>query len=334
MNFRTHCKPHAHLIRCGDLAAEIPVIVACPAYLQRMTDLTSTARRRELGAELRRIRQQHGYNGMDMAERLDWTPSMLSRAETGKRLMSQLEVATYTAMCGVGGKRLDELLGLADEPDDYRLKSHAGQIPDELKTLIFHETTATEIASFQSTFIPGVMQTEDYARALFREGGLEEPVRIEECVRIRMIRRDILTKINPPQCTFHVHENALRAPVGGPQVMSEQMLQMLFLGTRPQCSIRVIPVSAGARGMSAGSFQIFGYPEGPSVVSLQHETTSEFLEDRKDLLGYRTVLKRLASVALDDAQSREFISRMASDYERQGAAEHADSPAGMAKEQL
>jgi transcriptional regulator with XRE-family HTH domain len=299
-----------------------------------MTDFTSTARRRELGAELRRLRQMRGYNGLDLARRLSWTTTMLSRVETGKRPISQMEVATYTAMCGVAGERLDELLGLAAEPDDYRLKSPAGQIPDELQTLIFHETTATEIDNVDPIYIPGVTQTEEYARALFWEGDLEEPAKIEECVRIRMIRHEILSKYNPPQCTFHVHENALRIAVGGPQVMYEQMLHLLFLGTRPQCSIRVIPASAGSRGPAAGSFQIFGYPEDSSVVSVQHETTSEFLESRADLLSYRTVLKQLASVALDNAQSREFLSRMASEYERQGAVEHAERAAEVAHEQL
>jgi hypothetical protein len=82
--------------------------------------------------------------------------------------------------------------------------------------------------------------------------------------------------------------------------------------------------------MVAGSFHIFGYPEGLPVVCVQHETTSEFLESKDELTGYRTVLKRVASVALDDAQSREFISQMASDYERQGAATHEDGVGGAA----
>jgi hypothetical protein len=110
--------------------------------------------------------------------------------------------------------------------------------------------------------------------------------------------------------------------VGGSQVMYEQMLQMLFMSSRPQCSIRVIPMSAGARGTAAGSFQVFGYPDGFPVVCVQHETTSEFLENPGDLASYRIVLDRVASVALNDAQSRELISGMASDYERQGAARH------------
>jgi transcriptional regulator with XRE-family HTH domain len=297
-----------------------------------MTDLTSTARLRELGAELRHLRVERGYNGIDMASRLSWTATMLSRAETGKRAMSPLEVATYSALCGVAGKRLDELLDLASEPDTYRLKPHDGQIPDALRALIFHESTASEIDSFQPIYIPGVVQTEDYARTVLNEiRFISDQSAIENRVQIRMSRRSVLTRINPAQCAFYIHENALSSHVGGPQVMYEQMLHLLFVSSRPQCSIRVVPRSAGARGMARGSFQIFGYPEGPPVVCVQHETTSEFLENKKELIAYRAVLDRVASVALDDTQSREFIVRVASDYERQGAAQH--DAAGVAQEQ-
>ncbi|HEY3753297.1 MAG TPA: DUF5753 domain-containing protein [Pseudonocardiaceae bacterium] len=232
---------------------------------------------------------------------------------------------------------MTELLSLADEPDDNRLKPHGGRVPDELRTLIFHEQTANEIHSFQPIYIPGVAQTEDYARALFVEGGIIDAADIENCVQIRVSRRDVITRVDPAQCVFYVHENVLRAPVGSPQVMYEQMLHLLFLSTRPQCSIRVVPVAAGVRGMAAGSFQVFGYPEGAPVVSVQHETTSEFLENGEHVASYRKVLRRVASVALDDARSRELIALVASDYERQGVAGYdhgAGKRAGLAQEQL
>jgi hypothetical protein len=225
-------------------------------------------------------------------------------------------------MCGVAGSELNELLALAKEPDDHRLKSHEGRIPDELRTLIFHESTATEIDTVEPIYIPGVTQTEDYARALFYEVGNEDARIIENAVKIRMARRNVLTKVGPPQCMFYVHENVLRSAVGGPQIMYEQMLHLLFLDTRPQCCIRVIPSSAAARGSAPGSFHIFGYPEGSPVICIQHETTSQFLETKNDVASYRAVVKRVASVALDEAQSREFVSGMASYYERQGAATH------------
>lgn len=292
------------------------------AYLSTMTTLESTGHGRELGARLRWWRERAGFNGTEMAARLCWTASTLSRVESGKRPVSQLEVAKYTAICGVYGQEQDELIALAAEPIDYRVKTHGGRIPDEFQPLMFHESAATKIESFQPIYIPGITQTEDYARAVFTEGRVISPDKIEEYVRIRKARADVLTRFSPAMCTFWVHENALRAQVGGPKVMAEQLLYLLFLDSRPQCSIRVVPVSAGVLGMAAGSFQIFSYRDGKPLVCIQHVNTSEFLESKEELAEHRSVLRQLASVALDESRSRDFIVSVVSDFERQGAARH------------
>lgn len=285
-----------------------------------MSIFTSTARRRELGAGMRRCRECRGYTGMELAERLEWTTTMLSRAETGKRPMTIAEVASYTAMCGVSGEEQRALLALVDEPDQYRIKSHAGQLPDELRSLIFAESTASAIESFEPIFIPGMLQTREYARALFAGNGTVDD--IDRWADIRMSRREPLTRYNPALCTFLVHEHALRMQVGAPKVMVEQLLHLVFSTGRPQCSIRVVPASAGSRGVAPGSFQIFSFPEDNPVIYQEHQTTGEFLENRQDLDVFRTVLRRLATVALDEAQSTQWMADLATDFERRGAAEH------------
>lgn len=257
---------------------------------------------------------------MELAERLEWTTTMLSRAETGKRPMTIAEVASYTAMCGVSGEEQRALLALVDEPDQYRIKSHLGQLPDELRSLIFAETNANTIECFEPSYVPGVLQTPGYARALFEGKGSVED--IDRWVDVRMSRHDVLTRYNPALCTFLVHEHALRMQVGSRKVMVEQLLHLVFSTGRPQCSIRVIPASAGQRGVTSGSFQIFSFPEENPVIYLEHLTTSEFLEDRRDLDVFRAVLKRLATVALDEAQSTRWIADLATDFERRGAAGH------------
>lgn len=244
---------------------------------------------------------------------------MVSRVESGKRTTTKIEIANYTAVCGVVGAEQQEFLDLVVEPDDYRIKAHPGQIPDELRTLIFHESTAETIESFQPVFIPGILQTEDYARALFYDLGFDDPMVVENGIRNRLARRIVLTRNDPAQCTFLVHEHALRGMVGSSKIMNDQMLHLVFASGRPQCSIRVIPASLGARGNTLSSFQIFGYAEDSPVVYLEQETTSTFLESRADLATYRRTAQRLANVALSDAQSREFFTRMASEYEGQGA---------------
>src|SRR6266702_2635444 len=288
-----------------------------------MSELQTTGRRREVGAELRRIRKERNWPAYHLAERLRWTASHISRSEAGKRRVTDVDVGHYLGMCGAGDDVLQDLLELVNEPDDFRLQRHLGRIPDQLRSLIFHESTATQIHSFQATYIPGVAQTADYARALFQASGVFKPAQIEDRVQIRNRRAAaVLGRSKPAQCTYLIHENVLRAPVGGPGVMHEQLLHLLFLGNRLDCLVRVVPISAGAHGMVDGSFQIFGYKEDPPMVYLQHETTSEFLENDEEVASYRRVLQRVDSVALDGPQTREFLAQVASDFERQEEAQH------------
>jgi transcriptional regulator with XRE-family HTH domain len=286
-----------------------------------MSELQSTGRRREVGAALKRIRQERGLPAYQLAEQLDWTPSHISRSEAGKRKVTDVDAGFYLGMCGVGSREAQEVLKVINEPDDYRLQLHQGGIPDELRTLIFLESTATRIFTVEPIFIPGVLQTATYARAVFQEYGWFEESQIEGRVQIRMSRAAVLDKAKPPRCMFYVHENALRARVGSSRIMHEQLLHLLFLGNRSECAIRVIPAAAGARGMAAGSFHIFHYKEDPPVVYVQHETTSEFLENEDELAYYQNRLNRVASVALDGPQTREWLAMTASDYERQGDAQ-------------
>jgi transcriptional regulator with XRE-family HTH domain len=286
-----------------------------------MSELQSTGRRREVGAALKRIRQERGLPAYQLAEQLDWTPSHISRSEAGKRKVTDVDAGFYLGMCGVGSREAQEVLKVINEPDDYRLQLHQGGIPDELRTLIFLESTATKIFTVEPIFIPGILQTATYARAVFQEGGWFEESQIEGRVQVRMSRAAVLDKAKPPRFMFYVHENALRAMVGDSRVMHEQLLHLLFLGNRPECAIRVIPAAAGARGMAAGSFHIFQYKEDAPVVYVQHETTSEFLENEDELAYYQNRLNRVASVALDGPQTREWLAMTASDYERQGDAQ-------------
>jgi transcriptional regulator with XRE-family HTH domain len=293
-----------------------------------MGDIQTTGRRREVGAELKRIRKQTNLPAYKVAANLGWTASHISRSEAGKRRVTDVDAGHYLGICGAGTEQLQELLKIVNEPDDYRLQIHDGRVPDQLRTLIFFESTASHIHSFEPTYIPGVLQTPDYARALFEESGLDEPFSIEDGVRARVGRGAVLTGPRPPRCLFLVHEHALRMAIGGPRVMNEQLLHMLLLGNRPECAIRVVPTSAGGRGLALGTFQVLDYKEDPSVVYVQHETTSQFLETDEEVTRYRSILKRVATVALDGPESREFLANLASDFERQGDARHANPKQG------
>jgi transcriptional regulator with XRE-family HTH domain len=274
-----------------------------------------------VGAELKRIRQQIPLPAYKVAEKLGWTPSHISRSEAGKRRVTDVDAGHYLGICDAPDADLQEILKIVNEPDDYRLKLHEGGLPDELRSLTFHENTCTQMHSFEPIYIPGVVQTANYARALFLAGGRIDLPRIEGLVQVRKARSRVLDKSKPPKCMFFVHEHALRSPVGGPRVMNEQLMHLLFLGDRLDCAIRVVPASAGAPGMAAGPFLIFGYKEDPPLVYLEQATTSQFLENDYEVSNYRSILSRVASVALDGARSREFLAELAGDYERQGDAQ-------------
>jgi transcriptional regulator with XRE-family HTH domain len=285
-----------------------------------MSEIQTTGRRREVGAELKRIRQLTDQPAYKVAERLGWTPSHISRSEAGRRRVTDVDAGHYLGICDAPDDELQRLLKIVNEPDDYRLQIHDSRIPDQLRTLIFFESTATQIRCYEPILIPGILQTADYARAVFEEAGVEDMSSIEVFVKARTGRTAVLTKANPPKCTYFIHENALRLPIGSPRVMNEQILHLLFLGDNPACAIRVVPVSGGGRGVACGGFQVFGFKEDPPLVSVHHATTSEFLETDDEVASYRRSLRRVTTVALNGAQSRQWLAELASRYERQGDA--------------
>jgi transcriptional regulator with XRE-family HTH domain len=294
-----------------------------------MGDLSTTSRSRELGRELRRVREHAGYQANELAMKLRWSSSKICRIELGRIDGSVKDIVRYLGHCGVVDEDLNGILDLVDESDNgYRLRTYTDGVPDSQRSLVVEESVATRIQEFDPIFIPGLIQTREYAEALFREAGTVSEAEIGYWVQVRMDRQELLKKPDPPQCEFHVHENVLRDPVGSPQVMHEQLLWLLFLDSRPYCDIRVVPRSGG-RGQAMNNFRIMEYVDNGPVVYVETETASLFLENRADLDFYRGKLGRIDHVALDKARSREFLERLADDHDRAGEGDGGQGrPAG------
>jgi transcriptional regulator with XRE-family HTH domain len=280
----------------------------------------STPQSRELGILLRGLRKRADYQAREVAKGIGWTPVKVSRVETGKQRITDVEVAIYAMYCGASGKEMEELLDMAREVHNgYRVKPLGELMPDELRSLIIEETSAVHLTEFEPIFIPGLAQTEDYARALIKEGRpLVKNEIIEGWVQARTGRQALIKRINPPQCYFLVHERALRTLIGNPKIMNEQMLHLLFLGGRPQCDIRVVPASSGGTGLITHPLRVMRYADHAPIVYLESWTASFFFHDRKDVDAYQSVVNRIDSVALDEADSREAIVRIASEFEVMG----------------
>jgi transcriptional regulator with XRE-family HTH domain len=280
----------------------------------------TTALGKQLGRELRIRREKAGYNALELSRRLGWSPTKVSRVETGSRDLTATDLTMYLASCGVPRDEINEIIELSREGDKgYRLKDHADTIRDENSTLIFHEQSATAIDSYDPILIPPLAQTERYTRALLIETGTNSSSVVEHRMQCLANRQATIRQSDPPHCTFLIHENAITTMVGDNLVMNEQLLHLAFLTAWHRCTIRVVPRSAGAAGLTKNSFQRMLFPDHDPVTVVDLETNSLFLDNPSDTTRYASTLKRLDRVALEEDLSRTVLADLADDFDRQGS---------------
>lgn len=275
-----------------------------------------TARGRALGEELRRWRERAGLQAAELARQLSWSPTKVCNIEAGKRGVSEVDATMYLAYCRAPGSDVQELLEFFHEQKGYWLQPHGAGLSDELRSLITHETTAGTIYGFELAVIPGLLQTEDYVRALLTAGGLHPEEAIEPLVRARKDRQVLLRRQRPPTCTFFVDENALRMRVGSARIMNDQLLHLVFATSRPQIQIRVVPASAGPHAGLSGAFRLMCYPNQNPVAYVATEAASLFLDKPEITARYQEILDVLGDIALDERQSRSWLARVASEFDR------------------
>lgn len=221
----------------------------------------------------------------------------------------------YLACCRTPGDDIQQVLEFFREQYEHWVQPH-GQLTDELRSLITLETTATTIHSLELAYVPGLLQTEDYARALIMSDVSIAKDAIEPRVRARKDRQVLLRRHWPPQCMFFIHESALQLPVGSDAVMNDQLLHLVFASARPHITIRVIPTAAGPHAGISGPFRLMTYPKAQPVVYVENEVASLFLDGSAYVGRYRQILSRLADVALDKEESRSWLAQRASDHDR------------------
>ena len=280
-------------------------------------DRDSSATGREIGDELKRFRVGAGLLASDLADMLGCSASKISRMESGVRGYSELDVTMFLATCRASREDVVRVLDLVrEQADGYRIRPHREQLPDELRSLIVTETQATEIIEFEPQIIPGILQIEDYARAVFGWFGLHDETGIDLRVKARLSRQKLLRRRDPPRFTFYLQEAALRAKVANAQVMHEQVLHLLLTSSFEHCVIRVVPEASCPEGVLGGGFRIMRHNDTPPVAHVDNQTTTLFLEVPADLEVYRHLLKRVARLALDGGQSREWLAALASEFDR------------------
>lgn len=279
-----------------------------------MRDRQPTVRSRELGAGLRQAMEKARFSGKETARRLGWSDSRVSRLLGGTRGGSEVDVSAFLAVCGVKGRERDRLLSLCkDQHTPGWFQQHGSRLPRQVRTLVDHENKATVIGEYQSTLIPGLLQTGDYARALIKASGAVPESEFDDRVAARLARQNLLSRDRPPTFTFFVHEFVLRLPVGGAEVMSDQLHYLLRLSVRTNLTLRVLPSAIGAHAGCAGSFKLMEFAEFKPIVYLDSETSSLFLEEPEEISAYKRILAALEDTTLDEGQSREMIASVATE---------------------
>ncbi len=274
-----------------------------------------TARRILLGAQLRRFRDAKGITLEEAGRTIRASHSKMSRMELGRVGFKDRDVADLLTEYGV-----------LDEPKREALRALARQanaqgwwhvyadiLPSWFEAYVGLEEAASTIRTYEVQFVPGLLQTEDYARAVAKLGAAD--VRDEEVARrvtLRMARQKLLTADDPLVMWAVVDEAALRRLLGGRAVMQSQVRHLIEVSSMPNVTIQVIPFHKGGHAAAGGPFSIlrFAEPDLPDVVYLEQLTSALYLDRREDLDHYLAVMERLCLEAEPATDTADVLGRI------------------------
>ena len=280
-----------------------------------------TVRRRRLAAELRRIREQRGLTIDQVSERMAWHPTKLSRIETGRRSAPPGDVRALLELYEIAGDEADTLRRLARQARQRGWwEAYKDVLPPVYSTYIGLEAEAVSVRNYECLFIPGLLQTENYARAAIR-GVLPQATEedVDSRVAVRMGRTRLLYSGSLHLWAI-MDEAAIRRCVGGPTVMMEQAQHIKELAALPTVTVQVIPYSAGAHPGMPGSFSILEFPDktDPEVVYIDSAAGDLFMEREEEVARYTVTFEHLRAAALSPADSIQLIMSAVLDSQEVG----------------
>jgi len=270
-----------------------------------------TVRRRRLALELRRLREAARLTCEEVAEQLECSASKISRVETGRVSVSPRDVRDMLEIYGASEEQRESLVQLARESRQKGWwHAYGDSVQPHFATYLGLESAASEIRIYEVNLIPGLLQTEEYARAVI-SAGMVNSLRsdIERQVAVRM-ERQRLTMTNPPKVWCVLDEAALRRRVGGPEVMRVQLECLRELGAAPNVSLQVIPFGGGAHPAMGRPFVILVFPErvDPDVVYLEDLTSALWVENVDEVDRYNVFFNHLRATALSFENSAALMT--------------------------
>jgi transcriptional regulator with XRE-family HTH domain len=260
-----------------------------------------------LGRRLRRMREDAGLSQRALADQIGYPFSYIGRVERGEQLPSEALAIALDAHFGTSGLFVD-LLEMAQD----------ASIPDYGRAIVSSEDKATRIQSFNSSLIPGLLQTEGYARALFRISlPRESEEELSERVETRMRRKRVFSKGEPPYFWAIMDEAALKRPIGGAKCMRDQISHILDASRKPHITVQVLPFTQGEHPLLGGSLSLVTLQNGATIGYVESFASGDQLESPKMVLELTQLLDIARSKALPESESLELIKSYLKEYEHE-----------------
>jgi len=271
-----------------------------------------TALRIALGIQLRQLRQAGHITTTAAAEVIRATPSKISRLERGRTTARQRDVADLLSLYGITDPaEREELLEMARQTSAPGWWQQYGDVlPRWFESYIGLETAASIIRSYELQFVPGLLQTEEYARAVISISNAHASAEeIAHRVNLRMRRQELLTRPGAPEMWAVLDEAALRRSPGGPEVMRAQLEHLLQVTELPNVTLQIVLFDTGPHAAAGGPFSILRFPEPdlPDVVYLEQLNSAVYLDQPDDVTSYQTIMDQLCVQAETSTASKTMI---------------------------
>jgi transcriptional regulator with XRE-family HTH domain len=272
-------------------------------------------RRMLVGAQLRRLRTEAGISREEAGEAIRASEWKIHRLENGQVGFKDRDVGDLLRLYGVTDP--DDIAGFlefareANEPGWWQ--RYGDLLPKWFKAYVDLESAATLIRTYEGQLVPGLLQTEDYMRAVIGGANLDEsPEEAERRVALRIARQTLLIQPDGPRLWAVIDEAALRRPVGGPEVLRGQLERLLEASKLPNVTLQILPFGAGAHPGMVGAFSIlrFADVELPDVVYVEHLTNAQYLDRRDDVNRYLHVMNSISMRAAPPDKTVDILHKL------------------------
>jgi transcriptional regulator with XRE-family HTH domain len=269
----------------------------------------------QLGARLRALRRAAGLSREQAGDPIRASESKISRMELGRVGFKERDITDLLTLYGVGDpEERQKLLTFAQEANTPSWWHAYGDVLDTwLQTYLDFEQAAELIRTYEVQFVPGLLQTEAYARAVISLGyDRSVPGDIDRRARLRMERKQLLLRPDAPKLWVVLDEAVLRRPIGGPAVLREQIAALLELTESPNVRLQVIQFASGGHAASGGAFSVlrFPYQELSDVVYIEHLTGGLYLDKREEVDRYTAAIGRLFIEAAPLSETPAILHRV------------------------